>query len=135
MTRGDLAVSVIVANNAAGDIDDGTVGASVRAGTFPGIPTREGYASAGSASGEGGNTVIGVVATNARLDKAQCRIVAEGAHDGLARAITPPHMRSDGDAFVAAATGLIEAPIDEVRLLAVVAVEQAVRESVGSIEG
>ena len=40
-----------------------------------------------------------------------------------------------GDAFVAAATGLIEAPIDEVRLLAVVAVEQAVRESVGSIEG
>lgn len=122
VTRGELAVSVVVANNAAGEIDDGTLAASVRAGTFPGFPERDGYAS---------NTVIGVVATNARLDKTGCRVVAEGAHDGLARAITPPHMRSDGDAFVAAATGLVDAPLDEVRLLAVVAVEQAVRESVG----
>ncbi|MDW3220794.1 MAG: P1 family peptidase [Acidimicrobiales bacterium] len=126
VTRGELAVSVILANNAAGDVEDGLVSATVRAGTFPGFPDREGYAS---------NTVIGVVATNARLDKVGCRVVAEGAHDGLARAITPPHMRSDGDAFVAASTGLVEAPVDEVRLLAVVAVEQAVRESVGSIEG
>jgi L-aminopeptidase/D-esterase-like protein len=52
----------------------------------------------------------------------------------LARAIMPPHMRTDGDVFVAAATGLVAARVDEVRLLAVVAVEQAVRESVGSIE-
>lgn len=126
VTRGELAVSVILANNAAGDVDDGLVSTSVRAGTFPGFPDREGYAS---------NTVIGVVATNARLDKVGCRVVAEGAHDGLSRAITPPHMRSDGDAFVAAATGLVDARLDEVRLLAVVAVEQAVRESVGSIEG
>ena len=59
--------------------------------------------------------------------------LAEGAHDGLARAVTPPHMRSDGDAFVGAATGLVEAHIDDVRLMAVAAVEQAVRESVGSI--
>ncbi|MEM7140839.1 MAG: P1 family peptidase [Actinomycetota bacterium] len=125
--RGELAVTVVLANNAAGDIADGSTEAAVIDGTFAGIPARDGYASE--------NTVIGVVTTNAALDKVGCRVVAEGAHDGLARAITPPHMRSDGDAFVAAATGDVEAPVDEVRLLTVVAVEQAVRESVGSIEG
>lgn len=126
VARGDLAVTVVLANNAAGDIDDGTTVAAVRDGTFAGLPDRETYAS---------NTVIGVVVTNARLDKPGCRVVAEGAHDGLARAITPPHMRSDGDGFVAAATGLVDAELDEIRLLTVVAVEQAVRESVGNIEG
>ena len=51
------------------------------------------------------NTTIGVVATNARLDKVGCHLVAQGAHDGLARAVFPAHTRVDGDAFVAAAAG------------------------------
>ena len=46
-----------------------------------------------------------------------------------------PHMRSDGDGFVAAATGEVEAPVDQVRMLAVVAVETAIRSTVGSLEG
>lgn len=125
ISRGDLVVTAIVAANAAGEIDDGAIGSAVRAGTLTGWPVPDEF---------GANTTIGVVVTNAVLDKVGCRIVAEGAHDGLARAIMPPHMRTDGDAFVAAATGSVEAPLDEVRLLAVVAVEQAVRESVVSIE-
>jgi L-aminopeptidase/D-esterase-like protein len=124
--RDELAVTAIVANNAAGDIDDGELATSVLNGSFGEWPQREGFDS---------NTVIGVVVTNAVLDKVACRLVAEGAHDGLARAVIPPHMRSDGDAFVAAATGVVDAHVDDVRLMAVVAVEQAVRESVGSIEG
>lgn len=124
--RGPLALTAIVANNAAGEIDDGTVTAAVLDGSFGEWPTREAF---------GTNTVIGALVTNARLDKVECRLVAEGAHDGLARAITPPHMRSDGDAFVAAATGLVDAHVDDVRFMAVAATEQAVRESVGSIEG
>jgi hypothetical protein len=44
-------------------------------------------------------------------------------------------MRSDGDGFVAAATGEVEAPVDQVRMLAVVAVETAIRSTVGSLEG
>ena len=48
----------------------------------------------------------------------------------LARAIFPPHTRSDGDAFVAAATGEFDAHVDEVRALALVATEQAVRSSI-----
>lgn len=123
--RGGLAVTAIVANNAAGDIADDAVHAAVLDGSFDDWPDREAF---------GPNTVIGVVVTNASIDKVGCRLVAEGAHDGLARAITPPHMRTDGDAFVAAATGRIDAEVDDVRLMAMLAVEQAVRESVGSIE-
>jgi L-aminopeptidase/D-esterase-like protein len=51
------------------------------------------------------NTVIGVVATNARLDKVQVNKVAQMAHDGVARAIRPAHTMLDGDTIFALATG------------------------------
>lgn len=72
------------------------------------------------------NTTIGAVLTNAVLTKTECFVVAQGAHDGLARAITPSHTRFDGDAFVAAATGRVAAPVDLVRMLAVDAVSTAI---------
>lgn len=53
----------------------------------------------------GGNTTIGVVATNATLTKAQATKVAQMAHDGLARAIVPSHTPADGDTIFALATG------------------------------
>jgi L-aminopeptidase/D-esterase-like protein len=73
-----------------------------------------------------GNTTIGLVATNAGLDKLACHLVAQGAHDGLARALFPAHTRVDGDAFVAAAVGGVDADVDAVRALAVHAVARAV---------
>lgn len=79
----------------------------------------------------GTNTTIGVVVTNAVLDKVGCHHVARAAHDGLARAITPPHSSVDGDAFVAAATCEVLAHPDPVRLLALTAVDRAIR-SLGS---
>jgi L-aminopeptidase/D-esterase-like protein len=51
------------------------------------------------------NTVIGVVATDARLTKAEARKLAGAAHDGLARAVRPAHSMFDGDTIFAAATG------------------------------
>ncbi|WP_341701870.1 P1 family peptidase [Ferrovibrio sp.] len=53
----------------------------------------------------GGHTCIGIVATNAVLDKAALRHVATMAHDGLARAIRPVHTPFDGDTLFALATG------------------------------
>jgi L-aminopeptidase/D-esterase-like protein len=50
------------------------------------------------------NTTIGVVATNATLDKAQCTKVAQMAQDGLARSIRPAHTMFDGDTIFALAT-------------------------------
>jgi L-aminopeptidase/D-esterase-like protein len=52
----------------------------------------------------GGHTCIGVVATNAALDKTALRHVAGMAHDGLARAIRPVHTPFDGDTLFAMAT-------------------------------
>jgi L-aminopeptidase/D-esterase-like protein len=74
-----------------------------------------------------GNTTIGLVVTNARLSKLDCYRLAQGAHDGMARAITPAHTLFDGDAIVAAATGEVDAHPEVVRALAVVAVERAIR--------
>jgi L-aminopeptidase/D-esterase-like protein len=68
-----------------------------------------------------------VVATNATLDKLGCLLMAQSAHDGLARALEPVHATVDGDAFVAAAVGGVAASVDHVRLLAARAVEDAVR--------
>jgi L-aminopeptidase/D-esterase-like protein len=73
------------------------------------------------------NTTIGVVATNANLDKGQCLLVAQSAHDGMARALEPVHTAVDGDAVVAAAVGGVAAPLERVRLLAARVSEAAIR--------
>jgi L-aminopeptidase/D-esterase-like protein len=75
----------------------------------------------------GAATTIGVIATNARLDKVGCFGLAVSGHDGLARAIDPVHTGLDGDALVACATGTLDADRDHVRALAARAVEAAVR--------
>ena len=72
------------------------------------------------------NTTIGVLLTNAKLDKVGARLLAEAGHDGLARAVVPAHTPSDGDALVTVSLGRIEAPIAQLRLMAAAAVEQAV---------
>lgn len=115
----DLVVATVCVVNAFGDIDYGTdevcLDAVAWLKNLPGLmEPRQ-------------NTTIGAVFTNARLDKISCRIMAEGAHDGLARALTPPHSRFDGDAIIAAATGEVEANIDVVRLMALAVVTEAIR--------
>ncbi len=50
-------------------------------------------------------TTIGVIATDARLSKAQANKVAQMAHDGLARSVNPVHTMGDGDTLFALATG------------------------------
>ncbi|SHH48637.1 P1 family peptidase [Marivita hallyeonensis] len=57
-----------------------------------------------AAMAEHGNTTIGIVATDAMLDKAGCKRLATAAHDGFARALVPAHTPYDGDLIFAAAT-------------------------------
>jgi D-aminopeptidase len=61
--------------------------------------------------GPGENTTIAVIATDAKLNKAQCNRLAVMAHDGFARAIYPVHTPLDGDVIFAAATGT--KPLDD----------------------
>jgi L-aminopeptidase/D-esterase-like protein len=51
------------------------------------------------------NTTLVVVATNAVLDKAECKRTASAAHAGLARALNPSHTLADGDTVFCLATG------------------------------
>ncbi|WP_028275003.1 P1 family peptidase [Arthrobacter sp. I3] len=53
------------------------------------------------------NTTLVVVATDAVLDKADCKRTASAAHAGLARALNPSHTLADGDTVFALATGAI----------------------------
>jgi L-aminopeptidase/D-esterase-like protein len=112
---GDLVVGALVAVNAFGEPRGEEMGGP----RLPVLPD-EPDASAVVA------TTIGVVVTNARLDKLACRQAAEAGHDGLARALEPAHTGGDGDALVLASTGAVEAHIDIVRALTAWAVEQAI---------
>jgi L-aminopeptidase/D-esterase-like protein len=58
-----------------------------------------------SDTGPGQNTTIGLVATEATLNKSQAQKIAQMAHDGLARAIRPAHTMFDGDALFCLSTG------------------------------
>lgn len=116
--QGDLVVSALFVVNAVGyPADQGPAPLEELADLLP--PPVE-------------HTVIGVVATNGRLDPTACFTVASGGHDGIARAVDPPHTSADGDAVVVAATGQIDAPADIVKALAVRASHAAVQAGFGT---
>jgi L-aminopeptidase/D-esterase-like protein len=131
---GGLEVAALVAVNALGSLRPAD-GYPVPLTPWPGTPAAHGdFPGPGDAppSGEGLHTTIGVVATNATLDKSHCRRVADAGHDGLARVLEPVHSTMDGDALVAAATAQVEAGVDQVAALAARAVERAVRQGVAA---
>ena len=98
-----LIIGAIVAVNAIGDVvDPGSGGkiAGLRSGT-----TLDWMKNSQAQSAVQSNTVIGAIATNARLTKAQATRMAAMADDGLARALYPSHTLGDGDTVFALATG------------------------------
>jgi len=119
VTSQGVVVGALVAVNAYGDIDRG--GQEVSLDPVAALSEVFGFGDSRQ------HTTIGVVITNAQLDKVGCHIVSQGAHDGLSRAITPPHTQFDGDAFVVATTGQVPAHVDVVRLMALDAVARAIR--------
>jgi L-aminopeptidase/D-esterase-like protein len=139
---GGVVVGAIVAVNAFGDVvdpDNGIILAGARplklgparlggrgpfTGTLAMMRTFTGRAILGFAAN--GNTVIGVVATNARLDKEETNKVAQMAQDGLARAIRPAHTMLDGDTIFALATGARRADVNVVGAYAAEALTHAI---------
>ena len=104
-----LVVAAIVAVNAVGDVIDpmtGQVIAGVRGPDGKLADARQRLRAGIGRDGRAGeNTTVGVVATNARLTKVQAQKVAQMAHDGYARAISPIHTPADGDTIFSLATG------------------------------
>lgn len=114
---GDVVVAALVAVNAAGSVGFDTASLVGDAGEVIGSDDQ---------ARPFGNTTVGVIVTNARIDKSAGLLLAQSAHDGLARAVFPAHTRRDGDAFIAAATGEVDADVDSLRIAATMVVERAI---------
>ncbi len=120
-----LIVAALVIANPLGDVIDpntATVVAGVRTVDGRGLADARALVRAGGPRpAPGGNSTIGVVATNATLTKAQATYLAQTTDDGYARAIWPVHTQVDGDTIFAVATGSKPGDVDLTRLGAVAA--------------
>ena len=120
---GDLKVGALVAVNAVGDVYDFETGCKVA-----GLRADDGKTFLDServlmqqldAPQEKfvGNTTLGILFTNAKLDKARLCKAAGMAHDGYARAIRPVHTSMDGDSIYAVSLGDVPADLDAVGVI------------------
>ena len=81
-----------------------------------------------------GNTTLGVVMTNAAMNKTQLCKIAGMAHDGYARSIRPVHTSADGDSIYAVSVGDVAADQDLVGTLAAEVMCEAILRAVYSAE-
>ena len=88
------------------------------------------FALAGRAS-----TVIGVVATNAKLSKPYMTKVAQMAQSGVTRTIRPAHTMHDGDTMFSLSTGKKKADVNIVGAFAAQVVQEAILNAVRSAMG
>jgi len=126
--EGELVVGALFAVNAVGEIlgEAGEVIAGARPETGeagPGAPR------------PGTSTVIGVVATNARLTKERAHLLAIAAHDAMSIVVRPSHTLWDGDTVFTLATGEVEASQDVLERLSEQAVAESIRRGVMLAEG
>ncbi|MBE2270829.1 MAG: P1 family peptidase [Anaerolinea sp.] len=128
---GGLIVAALCAVNAVGEVVDeqGEILAGLRDGSGGYLPILDVFRNLPPPP-VAAATVIGVVATNARLSKEAANKVAQMAHDGLARAVRPAHTMFDGDTFFALATGAIPADVNLVGAFGAEMVTQAIRNAV-----
>jgi len=140
VSAGGFTMGAVVAVNAVGDVQDPATGRLIA-----GARSADGRSLQGAVQGilagqvpqallPGTATTIGVVASDARLTKAQCQKLAQIAHDGLARTINPAHTMWDGDTLFALATGRVAAPAS-MMLLGVLAAEAMARAVVNAVLG
>ena len=136
---GEIKVGAIVAVNALGDVYD--------------IDTDEKLAGALDDNGQlldsemaffedalkmldffNGNTTLGVIVTNAKMDKTTLNKVASMAHNGYGRAIRPVHTMADGDSIYAVSTGDQPADVNLVGPMAAYVMGKAIGRAVLAAE-
>ncbi|PKR79138.1 peptidase S58 [Halalkalibacillus sediminis] len=130
-----LVVGAIVAVNAFGDVIDPKTGNIIagakdpKTGKF--LNTSEAMKKKATSEGfPGTNTTIGVVASNANLNKSQAKKVAQVSQNAIGRTIRPAHTMFDGDTIFALGTGESDFSIDLVASLATEVMEKAIIEAV-----
>ena len=137
---GNLQVGAVVAVNAVGDVYDYENGRKI-AGllaadgkTFLDSELAALQAIEAQTEKFVGNTTLGVILTNARLDKAHLCKIAGMAHDGYARTIRPVHTSMDGDSIYAVSLGDVPADMDVVGTLAARVMAKAIVRAVQAAE-
>lgn len=127
---GPLKVGALVAVNALGDIYDGTTQiagllnedktalSNTLDELFQDVSIAENLFT--------GNTTLGIVVTNAKLNKTQLTKVAGMTHNGFARAIYPVHTNADGDSIYALSMGDLPGDVNVVGAMAAYAMEHAI---------
>ena len=134
----DILVAALVVVNAVGDVIEPETG-KILAG--PRKPDGSGFLSTSrlwksefKEAVPPFNTVIGVVATNARLSKAEANRFARVAEIGIARSIDPCHTMYDGDALFALSLGGKEADINALGAAAGEVVAEAIVRAIRKAE-
>jgi L-aminopeptidase/D-esterase-like protein len=131
-----LKLAALVAVNAIGDVLDehGNILAGVRqephSEKFIGALNLYRTRAASAQPIVRGNTIIGVVATNAALTKEQTNHLAQMAQDGIAQTIRPAHTLFDGDTLFALSTSALSVDVNVVYAFAAEVMAQAIRNAV-----
>jgi len=137
---GPLKIGAVVAVNAFGDIFDWKTGRKI-AGLL--TEDKSAFRSTAELMKERvkpvankfvGNTTLGVVMTNAALDKTRLCKIAGMAHNGYARSIRPVHTSVDGDSIYAVSVGDVEADQDLIGMLAAEVMGEAILRAVYGAE-
>lgn len=137
---GELKVGAVVAVNCLGDVIDPKRG-EIIAGALKEDMTYfenterfmiESYDKCQSAFN--GNTTIGVIVTNANLNKAEANKVASMAHNAYGRTMRPAHTMFDGDTIFTMASGKVQCDINVLGLLATKVMEEAIIRAVKETE-
>jgi len=89
----------------------------------------------GTSSATPSNTTLGVIATNADLSKKALHQVAQIAHSGLARVISPLHTPADGDLVFAISYGKKKGDVNTIGLLGEVVLMESVKRAVTQADG
>ena len=122
--QGDVVVSALAVVNALGTVLD-TDGTAVAENRNPEAEER---------NWPGSNTTLAVVTTNAGLSKERAQLLAQAGGEALSLAVSPAHTMWDGDVVFAVATGKVEARQQELEVMAVRAVAEAIRRGVRTAE-
>lgn len=138
-----LVVAALMAVNPLGDVVDPATGTILAGARRPDseeladtlVLMRDLLSQSTSPFASSTNTVIGVVATNARLTKEQANKVAQMAQNGVARAVRPAHTLYDGDTIFALATGEKPADVNLIGAYAAEVVAQAIVRAAMAAEG
>lgn len=134
VTAQGATVCAMVAVNAFGDVYDIHTNKIIAGTRLPGgafADTENMLLNADLSKLSGGtNTTIGVVFTDADLTKTEANIVAQAAHNGLAKSIKPVHTSLDGDTLFVLSSGTVKTDINIVMIAAAEAVRQAVLNAV-----